>query len=216
MKTILAGLLSLVAFVWGLDLFAAPAASGASLWWTIRQEGLYLTGLSSIVMMSVAMILATRPVWLERPLGGMDRYGLEPSLVEIELTESTMRRNAVAVGNALDSLQRTGIKLLVDDFGTSYSSLSQLQRLDFDVLKVDRSFTAELNKSVEGTTLFRAIITMAHELNMRVVAEGVETVEQLRTLASLHCDEIQGFLVSRPLPPSQTQEELLREFPVAV
>jgi predicted ferric reductase len=73
MKTILAGLLSLVTFVWGLDLLAAPVPSGASLWWTIRQEGLYLTGLSSIVLMSLAMILATRPVWLERPLGGMDR-----------------------------------------------------------------------------------------------------------------------------------------------
>lgn len=73
MKTILAGLLSLVAFVWGLDLLAAPAPAGASLWWTIRQEGLYLTGLTSIVLMSLAMILATRPVWLERPLGGMDR-----------------------------------------------------------------------------------------------------------------------------------------------
>lgn len=73
MKTILAGLLSLVALVWGIDLLATPAPSGAALWWSIRQEGLYLTGLSSIVMMSLAMILATRPVWLERPLGGMDR-----------------------------------------------------------------------------------------------------------------------------------------------
>lgn len=144
------------------------------------------------------------------------RYGLEPSLVEIELTESTMSRNIAAVGTALDSLQHIGIKLLVDDFGTGYSSLSQLQRFDFDVLKVDRSFTAELNKSAEGMALFRAIITMAHELNMRVVAEGVETVEQLKTLASLHCDEIQGFLVSRPLPPPQTQEELLCQFSVAV
>lgn len=73
MKTILTGLLSLVAVAWGLDLLATPATSGASVWWTIRQEGLYLTGLSSIVLMSVAMILATRPVWLEGPLGGMDR-----------------------------------------------------------------------------------------------------------------------------------------------
>lgn len=73
MKTILAVLLSLVAFVWGLDLLASPVPADASLWWAIRQEGLYLTGLSSIVLMSLAMILATRPVWLERPLGGMDR-----------------------------------------------------------------------------------------------------------------------------------------------
>lgn len=146
----------------------------------------------------------------------MDRYGLEPSLIEIELTESTMSRNVAAVGEALDSLQRIGIRLSVDDFGTGYSSLSQLQRLDFDVLKVDRSFTAQLNRSAEGTALFRAIITMAHELNMRVVAEGVETAEQLKTLASLGCDEIQGFLVSRPLPPPHTQDELLREFPVSV
>lgn len=73
MKTFLAGLLSLVAFAWGLDLLASPAPSAASLWWTIRQEALYLTGLSAIILMSLAMVLATRPVWLERPFGGMDR-----------------------------------------------------------------------------------------------------------------------------------------------
>src|SRR5438105_15822853 len=98
-----------------------------------------------------------------------------------------------------------GITLLVDDFGTGYSSLSQLQRLDFDVLKVDRAFTAELGKTKEGNVFFTAIITMAHALGMRVVAEGVENIEQIKILKSLKCDEIQGYYISRPLPPSETQ-----------
>jgi EAL domain-containing protein (putative c-di-GMP-specific phosphodiesterase class I) len=98
-----------------------------------------------------------------------------------------------------------GITLLVDDFGTGYSSLSQLQRMDFDVLKVDRAFTAQLEQSREGKVFYTAIITMAHSLGMKVVAEGVESVEQARVLKSLQCDEIQGYFVSRPLPPSETQ-----------
>jgi EAL domain-containing protein (putative c-di-GMP-specific phosphodiesterase class I) len=95
--------------------------------------------------------------------------------------------------------------LAVDDFGTGYSSLSQLQRLDFDVLKVDRAFTTELGNTREGGVFFTAIITMAHALGMRVVAEGVETLEQARHLQLLHCDEIQGYFVSLPLPATEDQ-----------
>jgi EAL domain-containing protein (putative c-di-GMP-specific phosphodiesterase class I) len=94
---------------------------------------------------------------------------------------------------------------LVDDFGTGYSSLSQLQQLNFDVLKVDIAFTSKLEKSEEGKIFFRAIITMAHALGMRVVAEGVENENQVNILKSLACDEVQGFYFSRPLPPANVQ-----------
>jgi diguanylate cyclase (GGDEF)-like protein len=140
------------------------------------------------------------------------RYHVNPSLVEVELTESSMMGDSRDVANALTAIQKMGIKLLVDDFGTGYSSLSQLQRLDFDVLKVDRAFTAELERTEEGNVFFKAIITMAHALGMRVVAEGVETLGQIKILKSLKCDEIQGFYISKPLPAPESQPILPKWF----
>ncbi|WP_194725633.1 bifunctional diguanylate cyclase/phosphodiesterase [Noviherbaspirillum malthae] len=137
--------------------------------------------------------------------GCIARHGIDPALIEVELTESSMMGDSESVSAAIRSIRDMGITLLVDDFGTGYSSLSQLQRMDFDVLKVDRAFTAQLEQSREGKVFYTAIITMAHSLGMKVVAEGVESVEQARVLKSLQCDEIQGYFVSRPLPPSETQ-----------
>jgi EAL domain-containing protein (putative c-di-GMP-specific phosphodiesterase class I) len=136
------------------------------------------------------------------------RYQIDPRLIEVELTESCMIGDNNDIAEVLYAMQRMGIKLSVDDFGTGYSSLAQLQRLDFDVLKVDRAFTAQLEESSEGVIFFRAIITMAHSLGMRVVAEGVETLDQLKRLRALQCDEVQGFLLSKPLPPSESQPVL--------
>jgi diguanylate cyclase (GGDEF)-like protein len=140
----------------------------------------------------------------------LERYGTPPSLVEIEVTESSMIADNAKISEALTAIRQMGIKLLVDDFGTGYSSLSQLQRLDFDVLKVDRAFTIEIGRTEKADVFYKAIITMAHALGMRVVAEGVETETQARTLRSLKCDEIQGFYISKPLPPSDRQPILDR------
>ena len=133
----------------------------------------------------------------------MARHRIDPTLLEVELTESCMMGDDDHVINELAALQIIGLKLLVDDFGTGYSSLSQLQRLNFDVLKVDMAFTTALDKSKEGEVFFKAIVWMTHALGMRVVAEGVETAEQLRILQRLACDEIQGYLISRPVPASE-------------
>ena len=130
----------------------------------------------------------------------MAHHDIEPALIEIELTESCMMAEQQVIDRSLVEIQSLGVRLLVDDFGTGYSSLSQLQRLDFDVLKVDRAFTAALGESIEGEVFFRAIISMAHALGMQVVAEGVETLEQLQRLQALSCDEVQGYYISRPLP----------------
>jgi EAL domain-containing protein (putative c-di-GMP-specific phosphodiesterase class I) len=138
------------------------------------------------------------------------RHGVPAALVEIELTESSMTADSVHVARSLENMQQLGIALAVDDFGTGYSSLSQLQRLDFDVLKVDKAFTAELEKTREGGVFFTAIITMAHALGMRVVAEGVETAGQARQLKELDCDEIQGYFISMPLPATERQPLLPR------
>lgn len=135
----------------------------------------------------------------------LSQFNLPANLVEVELTESSVTGDSKHVAESLEELQRMGIKLAVDDFGTGYSSLSQLQRLDFDILKVDQSFTEELVRTKEGEVFFTAIITMAHALGMRVVAEGVETFEQVKKLKALGCDEIQGFYISQPMPAATNQ-----------
>jgi diguanylate cyclase (GGDEF)-like protein len=144
------------------------------------------------------------------------RHNVPASLVELEITESSVMADGMTVSMMLASLHEKGVKILVDDFGTGYSSLTQLQQLDFDVLKVDQSFTAALDKSEESKVFFTAIVTMAHALGMRVVAEGVETLSQIIILQSLHCDEVQGFYISKPLPPGEEQPQLPKWFFPAV
>ncbi len=133
------------------------------------------------------------------------RHGIRGRWLELEITESSMMGDSEQVSQAVTALQKMDIKLLIDDFGTGYSSLSQLQQLDFDVLKVDRAFTSKLEMTEEGKVFFSAIITMAHALDIRVVAEGVENSRQIEILNRLHCDEIQGFFIARPSPPLARQ-----------
>jgi diguanylate cyclase (GGDEF)-like protein len=143
---------------------------------------------------------------------GMKKFNIPSELLEIELTESSMMGDHTDVLEQLSALKKMGIKLLVDDFGTGYSSLSLLQRLDMDVLKVDRSFTSDLGNSAEGEIFFNAIVSMAHALGMLVVAEGVENEDQLRILQSLSCDEIQGYYIARPMPADEIPDLLRRRY----
>ncbi|MCU6433985.1 EAL domain-containing protein [Undibacterium sp. Jales W-56] len=142
----------------------------------------------------------------------LEKYNLSANLLEVEITESAMMGEDKNIMSELVAIRSLGIQLLVDDFGTGYSSLSQLQRLDMDVLKIDRVFTSELTQSSEGGIFFKAIVSMAHALNMTVVAEGVETREQLHTLRELSCDELQGYLISRPLPAELIPELIQKKF----
>ncbi|MBK4738175.1 bifunctional diguanylate cyclase/phosphodiesterase [Noviherbaspirillum pedocola] len=131
------------------------------------------------------------------------RHGIDARYIEIELTESIMANNAQQVFEELRSLHEIGVPVHLDDFGTGYSSLAALHKLDVDVLKVDRAFTAQLGAAQEGEVFFSAIVSMARALGMRVIAEGVETPQQLAVLQRLGCDEVQGYLVSRPLPAAE-------------
>ncbi|WP_238482484.1 bifunctional diguanylate cyclase/phosphodiesterase [Noviherbaspirillum aridicola] len=128
------------------------------------------------------------------------RHDVEARLVEVELTESAVIDQSRGVIRELQELRELGVKLMVDDFGTGHSSLAQLHRLDVDVLKVDKAFTDALTSGTEGQVLFQAIVSMASALDMCVVAEGVETPEQLSMLRKLNCDEVQGFLFSPAVP----------------
>lgn len=127
------------------------------------------------------------------------RHGIAADSVEIELTESAVIDQGSHVTRELQELRALGVKLMIDDFGTGHSSLAQLHRLDVDVLKVDKAFTYALTTGAEGRVLFQAIVSMAAALDMCVVAEGVETMEQLDLLKELECDEVQGFLMSGAL-----------------
>jgi EAL domain-containing protein (putative c-di-GMP-specific phosphodiesterase class I) len=135
----------------------------------------------------------------------LERHNVPAALLELEITESSVMEESAAFPDALPQLQAKGICILVDDFGTGYSSLSRLHQLDFDVLKVDQVFTAGIEKTPEGRVFFTAIVTMAHALGMRVVAEGVENAAQVKILKSLLCDEIQGYFISKPLLPGLEQ-----------
>ena len=130
----------------------------------------------------------------------LEETDLGPEFLELELTESSIMSNAEATIVVLTKLQTMGIAISVDDFGTGFSSLSYLKRLPIDSLKVDQSFVRELATDPDDAALVMAIVSLAHTLRLRVVAEGVETQEQLRFLRLLRCDEIQGYLISKPLP----------------
>jgi len=147
--------------------------------------------------------------------GAMARHRVPASLIEVEITESAMMGDHEEILAELAALRALGVKLHVDDFGTGYSSLSQLQRLRMDVLKVDRAFTTELGNSKEGKVFFQAIVSMAHALGMSVVAEGVETGEQLAILRGLDCNEVQGYYIARPVPAADMLQMMRRRFLLA-
>jgi len=130
------------------------------------------------------------------------RTGLAPAHLTLEITESALMRDAAAALVVLRALKELGVSLAIDDFGTGYSSLSYLQRFPLDVLKVDRMFVQELDTG-SGREIVAAVISLAHTLGLEVVAEGVETEQQLETLRALDCDFAQGYLFSRPVPAAE-------------
>jgi len=133
---------------------------------------------------------------------------LDPGWLELEITESSIMKDPDKAIEKLLELKMMGIKVAIDDFGTGYSSLNYLKRFPIDTLKIDRSFVSDLCKDPHDTAIVRAIITLGHALDLTVVAEGVETREQLESLAELECDVVQGFLFSKALS-SEDFEELL-------
>jgi EAL domain-containing protein (putative c-di-GMP-specific phosphodiesterase class I) len=135
---------------------------------------------------------------------------LAPNYLELELTESTMMENAETNAVVLNELKEMGISLSIDDFGTGYSSLSYLKRLPINTLKIDQSFIWDISIDPDDTAITRAIIALAHNLKLKVVAEGVETKEQLAFLCQHQCDEVQGYLFSKPVL-AEVLTQILRE-----
>ena len=132
--------------------------------------------------------------------GALRRHQLEPSQLLCEITESVAMDDIKGTQRAFDGLARIGVFLSIDDFGTGYSSLSYLRQMPATQLKIDRSFVADLERSKDAKAIVSAVIHLAHELGLRVVAEGVETIGQRDILVGLGCDELQGFYLARPMP----------------
>jgi diguanylate cyclase (GGDEF)-like protein len=137
--------------------------------------------------------------------------GMSPVLLQLEVTESMVMRNVSRAIKVLDAIQSRGIRLAIDDFGTGYSSMSLMKQFPIDTIKIDRSFVRDLPNDSEDQAIAQAIISMGKALGMTVIAEGVETVEQQTFLRDHACDEMQGFLFSKPLPPRQLADMLRAE-----
>jgi EAL domain-containing protein (putative c-di-GMP-specific phosphodiesterase class I) len=139
----------------------------------------------------------------------LQNTGLDARYVSLEITEGVFMRNIDQVIEKIRYLRRLGIQISIDDFGTGFSSLNQLQRLPISDVKLDRSFIRDIAQDDKKSSIVRAIIELAHSMNMKVVAEGVETSEESQFCKELKCDELQGYLFSRPLP-AEKFEALLR------
>jgi EAL domain-containing protein (putative c-di-GMP-specific phosphodiesterase class I) len=126
--------------------------------------------------------------------------GLSPTGIDLEITESLVMEDIESTIDKLKAARKLGIQIAIDDFGTGYSSLSYLAKLPVHTLKIDRSFVVGMLKEAETMSLVQTIISLAHALKLKVVAEGVESEEQARILGLIRCDELQGYLFGRPVP----------------
>ncbi len=142
--------------------------------------------------------------------GVLESTALDPACLEIELTESLFMSDVTQAVEVLHGMKSLGVNLSIDDFGTGYSSLSYLSRFPIDVLKIDRSFVSDISRDASDAAIVASIIALAHNLKLSVIAEGVETIEQLDYLRRHGCDEMQGYYFSRPLAAGDF-EELLRK-----
>jgi EAL domain-containing protein (putative c-di-GMP-specific phosphodiesterase class I) len=138
----------------------------------------------------------------------LDRHGLTPHCLTLEITETTAMRDTDASVVILQQLHEMGVRIAIDDFGTGYSSLLYLKRLPASELKIDRGFVHNLAHDSEDRSIVAAIVALGQTLDLKIVAEGVETVAQQEFLTDMGCDSLQGFLFGKPMPPAQFLAEL--------
>jgi diguanylate cyclase (GGDEF)-like protein/PAS domain S-box-containing protein len=168
-------------------------------------------GLPALRMsVNISALQFRQPGFADTVRHALQMSGLDASYLELEVTESVIMHDAQRVTAALAELKRMGLELAIDDFGTGYSSLSYLKRFPIDRLKIDQSFVRDIPSDVEDAAIISAIIGLTRNLGLRTIAEGVETSEQLEFLRAQGCDEVQGFLLSRPVPP-EACAQLLRD-----
>jgi diguanylate cyclase (GGDEF)-like protein/PAS domain S-box-containing protein len=163
------------------------------------------------VGVNVSSLQFSRPDFVDTVKEVLQRTGLSPLLLELELTESVVMQGVDDVAAKIRELRTLGISVSIDDFGTGYSSLSYLQKLRIDNLKIDRSFIRDVPNDPDALALTKALVSLAHSLGMKVVIEGVETRPQLEAIRAIGCDIVQGFLLGRPAPILEIPELVLAE-----
>ncbi|WP_369959339.1 EAL domain-containing protein [Pseudomonas benzenivorans] len=157
--------------------------------------------LNGCIAVNFSAISFMAPEFVERIQTTLQRHGVAPSLVKLEVTESMLMTDADEVLERMRTLSALGIGFSIDDFGTGYSSLGYLKRFPFSQLKIDRSFVTDVHMDPDSASLVRSMISIGHNLGIKVIAEGVESAEQLGFLRTAGCDELQGYYYSPPLPP---------------
>ncbi|WP_191090719.1 sensor domain-containing protein [Niallia endozanthoxylica] len=164
------------------------------------------------VSVNISPIQFSHPDFTEMVKHVLEETGLEPGLLELEITETTVIDNTEECIKNVETLRELGVGVSIDDFGTGYSSLNYLKRFPFDYLKIDQSYVREMFNRKEDMAIVKAIITLAKDLNLKVIAEGVEDSDILECLKDLDCDEIQGYYISRPLssPDFETMMKLMK------
>lgn len=164
------------------------------------------TGTKIMLSINVSVRHMMKSNFIEEIREMLKNSQIPASQLEIEITESILIESAEKAANTLNELKEMGIRIAIDDFGTGYSSLSYLNSFPSDTLKIDKSFIDKMNTSVSSQKYVEAIISLAHVMDFKVVAEGVETDDQLRTLRDISCDYIQGFIWGRPLPKEEAEK----------
>ena len=165
------------------------------------------------IALNISPLHLTRPDFAAHVLGALERHSVPAHMLGLEITETAMMRNVAEATRQIKLLADLGVLFSVDDFGTGYSSLGQLDNFAVHTLKIDRSFVARICRADGTYSIVDAIISMAHSLRLNVVAEGVETEEQWNCLRDLHCDTVQGYLLSKPHPAHEIPELLLENHP---
>jgi diguanylate cyclase (GGDEF)-like protein len=173
-------------------------------------------GLPAMTMAVNASALEFRDEnFLENLFSSLGDTGFDPRFLMVELTESLLMKHAEAAATILQALRQVGIQVGIDDFGTGYSSLGYLRKFPLDALKIDQSFVRQIATIGEDTAIVTAVIGMAQSLKLRIIAEGVETLEQIKFLQAHHCDEAQGYFFSRPVPAQQFAKLLETGLPLS-
>ncbi|MDX1392670.1 MAG: EAL domain-containing protein, partial [Rheinheimera sp.] len=154
------------------------------------------------IAVNVSMPQFRNHTFVQSVMDCVRRHQINPQLLELEITESVVMDEPKIVIEALNKLKSFGIKVAIDDFGIGFSSLSYLQQLPLDRIKVDRAFIRDINQ-VAGEVIAETIISLGKRLNLATIAEGVETPEQAQAVTAMGCDEVQGFMYAKPMPPAE-------------
>jgi EAL domain-containing protein (putative c-di-GMP-specific phosphodiesterase class I) len=160
------------------------------------------------IAVNVSAIELRNPTFAAKVADTLATHDIEPGRLELEVTESALTDNAGHCGENVRALRELGVRFALDDFGTGFSSLGRLQEFEVDRIKIDRSFISGFGKSNGDEAIVQAIVDLAHAKGLRTTAEGVETSEQGDYLKNIGCDELQGFLLSRAVPPVEIDEML--------